>query len=109
MHSLYAILTAIVLVGCGDNIKPDVDPPDPDKPTAPDVGPIDQDPDIKPGGDPVYPDAGVPPVDPPLDDKRSACCIGMLNGNVPKDCGPPPGTCKFDSICEGVALYLCTP
>ena len=94
-----AIGLLLLLVACGDNIKPDARPdasvyrPDaralPLPPEEVDVGPI------KPGDDMVVEPGGDP---------KGACLFGMLNGKVPHECAPPPGRCKQYGdyiVCKG--------
>lgn len=42
------------------------------------------------------------------DDGVPACCKGLLEGNVPHECYPPPGTCRFDLVCLGWVRELCS-
>jgi hypothetical protein len=103
------LLLLLLLVACGDNIRPTggsgpFDPsdelrPDAREPTRPTREPEDTGPFEPPPSEPTE----------PTQPTKSACCIGAMNGMIPHECAPPPGTCKFDSTCgDGIVLYICT-
>lgn len=115
-----SILSIIIFIcACGDNIHP------------PDAG------RFRPEGvvvDGVFPsttgcadfdhiapgcvDAGVSqpdacPGDDLDDDMRAACCHGLeVGGNIPHECGYPPGLCKtgkYTLLCGDRGFELCRP
>ena len=105
------LMTVILLVACGDNIKPGLPIDEADDvvsdPLEPDQGDGCGDFDIytgcPDGGVSVEPDAGdvVVVEDPEL---KGACCHALLNGEPPRhDCGYPPGLCK-----NGKKAFFCT-
>ena len=115
MIKYLAVIVFLVASACGDNIKPDLPGPGPNNP---EVGEdLDKWPDdyaLDAGSAEELADAGQveDPDDPDVDagaggpSDKAACCNGLLNGNVPFQCGTPPGTCRFVT-CDGVEFRVC--
>lgn len=110
-----AVLVALLLASCGDNIHP-VDAGKPHH--LPDFGDLygenGEGDDTCANFDHIAPwclvDAGVPDLD---DETKAACCHALLNGEPPKhECGYPPGLCmngRKPLFCEGQYFDLCAP
>ncbi len=93
------LIFALTLAACGDNIVhhdagPLVLPPVTGETDGYEYGPTWT------PGDPDEPSQPTPP------EVRAACCSGLLNGNVPHECVPPPGLCRV-TVCNQRVLEAC--
>jgi hypothetical protein len=90
----------LTLAGCGDNIVPASDAGALDlPPVTGNTDGYEYDPTWNPG-DPDEPSQPTPP------EVHRACCNGLLHGNVPHECVPPPGLCRV-TICSQRVLEAC--
>ncbi len=100
--SMKKIAVLFLIAACGDNLIPS---PDSGSYVPPTTGGLD----LPTDGFDYCPDTDEPATPTP-EAARAACCVGLQNGNVPIECGPPPGLarrCRLTRCGDGFALDTC--